>query len=144
MDMTVECARCGRRRPLAEDVDWPQGAERTATGERICSDVESCTAAVCARLDAEGLLLFDDDVSETEQAEAGETVAAFARWTQAGRDGDWRAAATMLAYRFPERWAPPPDDVRMADLRRWLGGTAEQMRRWLDLGPSSTFPPLNR
>jgi hypothetical protein len=55
-------------------------------------------------------------------------------------EGDWRAAATFLALRWPERWWPPPEDVTLVNLMRWTGCTEEEAERWLGL-PTGSWPP---
>ncbi len=69
-------------------------------------------------------------VDAVDEAEARAEVAAVAVWAAAGRD-DWRAAASYLARRFPERWGPH------RKVRPAAEGSAEgrQVREvYLDLG----------
>jgi hypothetical protein len=85
-----------------------------------------------------------DEVSPEQRADARRAVEAHMKWSAKADEGDWRAAATALAYQDPKRFGPPPEDVTIDNIAGWMEASPEDVRRWLRLPQDAIWPPGKR
>ncbi|MCY1043189.1 hypothetical protein OV208_17865 [Corallococcus sp. bb12-1] len=84
-----------------------------------------------------------DEGPTERRADAEMKADAFKKWHAKASNGDWRAAATALAYQEPMEFGPP-EDVTLDDFAGWMEAPPEDVRRWLKLPQDAVWPPKNR